>query len=440
MMRRLAFPALLLGALALPAAALADTLLDNVKGVTLDETGKQVTFTGLVFDANGTIVQVLRSGDKRPKKIDARLDGAGRFVMPGIIDSHVSLMRIGYAAMTGGRDGLPPPRPEDRDVALQKAQRLLAAQGVTAVADMGTSIADWQTYRRAGDANTLYIRVMAYAGSVEDMVLIGGPGPSPWLYKDRLRFNGLYLKPGRPIPRDQTAPSANSPEATQLRNLMSRAAIDSFQVAVSATNHAAVDDVLDAITELKPTYQGERRWRLEGVKVIDGAQTGRAGGDKAFASFRFGALEQDMANAGPAAAQTQPWQSVLQAGVKPVYGSAAQTAVPTPFADLAVAITRESAAGQPFGGWYPQEKLTREAALAAFTVNAAYAGFAEGRFGRLVKGEKADFIMIDRDPMLASAEELRAMRVIETWIGGARIYVAGSEATQNFSQEKMPGW
>ena len=81
-----------------------------------------------------------------------------------------------------------------------------------------------------------------------------------------------------------------------------------------------------------------------------------------------------------------------------------------------------------------------EAALAAFTVNAAYAGFAEGRFGRLVKGEKADFIMVDRDPMLASAEELRAMRVIETWIGGARIYVAGAEAAQGFAQGKMPGW
>lgn len=97
-------------------------------------------------------------------------------------------------------------------MALQKAQRLLAAQGITAVADMGTSIADWQTYRRAGDANTLYIRIMAYAGSVDDMVLIGGPGPSPWLYKDRLRFNGLYLKPGKPVPRDQAAPAANSPK------------------------------------------------------------------------------------------------------------------------------------------------------------------------------------------------------------------------------------
>ena len=395
-----------------------------------------------MFDADGTIVQVLRSGDKRPKKIDTRYDGAGRFVMPGIIDSHVSLMRIGYSAMTGGRDGLPAPRPEDRDVALQKAQRLLAAQGITAVGDMGSTIEDWQTYRRAGDRNTLYIRVMSYAATVEDMVLIGGPGPSPWLYKDRLRFNGVYLKPGKAAASTapNPTPNPNSPEATQLRNLMSRAAIDSFQTAAAAGERSAVDDVLDAITELKPTYQGERRWRLEGVRAIDSVQAGRAAGDKVIATFRFGALEQDMASAGPAAAQTQPWQSLQQAGVKPVYGSAAQSVPPTPFADLAVAVTRENAAGQPLGGWYPQEKLTREAALAAFTANGAYAGYAEGRFGRLIKGEKADFLMVDRDPLLASANDLRGIRVIETWVGGARIFVAGADAAQKYPQEKMPGW
>lgn len=439
-MRHTLVSALLLGtAMLLPSAALADTLLENINGVTLDAAGKTVTFNGLVFDGDGTIVQVLRSGDKRPKKIDTRYDGGGRFVMPGIIDSHVSLMKIGYVAMTGGRDGLPAPRPEDRDVALQKAQRLLAAQGITAVADMGTSIEDWQTYRRAGDRNTLYIRVMSYARSVEDMVLIGGPGPTPWLYKDRLRFNGVFLKQNTPAASAVAAP--NSPEATQLRNLMSRAAIDTFQVAAMSSDKVALDNVLDAITELKPTYQGERRWRLEAVKPIDSAQIGRAAEDKAVVTFRFGALEQDITNAGPTAALVQPWQSVQQAGIKPVYGSGAQTAAPTPFADMAVAMTRENASGQPAGGWFPQERLAREAALSAFTANGAFAGYADGHFGRLVKGEKADFIMIDRDPMLASASDLRAMRVIETWVGGTRIYVAGAdEKQQAASHEKMPGW
>ena len=440
MIRPLAAALCAASCLALSTPALAETLMDNINGVTLDETGKVVTFTGLIFDEHGTITQVLRSGEKRPKKVDYRFDGAGRFVVPGIVDSHVSLMRIGYAAMTGGKDNLPPPRPEDRDVALQKAQRLLAAQGITAVADMGSTIEDWQTYRRAGDQETLYIRIMTYAATVEDMALIGGPGPTPWLYKDKLRFNGVFLRPAKQAAPLPPGSAAISPAATQLRNLMSRAAIDNFQTAAATPDHAAVDDVLDAITELTPTYKGERRWRLEGVKAIDTVQAGRAAGDKAVATFRFGALEQDMASAGADAARVQPWQSVAQAGVRIAYASGAQSAVPSPFADMAMAITRENAAGQPYGGWQPQEKLTREAALAAFTANGAFAGYAEGRFGRLVKGERADFVMIDRDPMLASAADLRATRVIETWIGGARIYVAGQEEAQKFGQEKMPGW
>lgn len=412
--------------------ALADTLLDNIVGVTLDAEGQVDTFTGLIFDGDGRIVQTLRSKDKRPKKIDYRFDGEGRFLMPGIVDSHVSLMKIGYFAMTGGRDGLPPPRPEDRDVALQKAQRLLAAQGVTAVADMGTGIEDWQAYRRAGDAGTLYIRIMAYSGSVQDMALIGGPGPSPWLYQDRLRFNGLYLNGDSGVP--------NGTEATQLRNLMSRAAIDNFQVSVAASTASRVDDVLDAIDELKPTYQGERRWRLDDVTVIDPVQTGRAAADGALAAVRFAGLEQDMATNPADPTRIQPWQSLSQAGVKLAYASGAKATVPAPFEAMAWAITRENAAGEPFGGWQPQERLTREQALAALTANGAFAGYGEGHFGRLVPGERADFVMLDRDPMLSSPSDLRAAQVVETWIGGARIYVAGQEDAQAFPQETMPGW
>ncbi len=90
---------------------------------------------------------------------------------------------------------IPPPLPEDRDVALFNAQTLLLSNGVTAMADMGTTIDDWMALRRAGDAGWLQIRVMAYADSVPTMLTIGGPGPTQWLYDDRLRLNGVKLVP-----------------------------------------------------------------------------------------------------------------------------------------------------------------------------------------------------------------------------------------------------
>lgn len=80
--------------------------------------------------------------------------------------------------------------------------------------------------------------------------------------------------------------------------------------------------------------------------------------------------------------------------------------------------------GQPFGGWKPGETVTREQAFAAYTSGAAYAGFAERRFGRLLPGERADFILIDRDPLMATPDQIRATKVLETWVGGRKVYDA----------------
>jgi cytosine/adenosine deaminase-related metal-dependent hydrolase len=91
-------------------------------------------------------------------------------------------------------------------------------------------------------------------------------------------------------------------------------------------------------------------------------------------------------------------------------------------------MSREDGKGEPMGGWQPQERLSREQALAALTAEAAHAGFAEGRFGRLVAGERADFIVLDQDPLLASPAQLRAARVLETWIGGRKIFDAAMAA------------
>ena len=118
------------------------------------------------------------------------------------------------------------------------------------------------------------------------------------------------------------------------------------------------------------------------------------------------------------------WNSIAAAGAPLAFGSDAPVESVDPFAGLATAFTRMDAAGQPFGGWQPQERVNREQALTAFTYGGAYAGFAEGRFGRLVEGERADFLLIDRDPMIATPAEIRATTVLQTWVGGKRVYDA----------------
>lgn len=530
----------------------ADTLVDDIQGIAIDKSGKVIRFTGIWIDDQGRVKELLARGDKRPKRTDFAVDGDGKVVIPGLIDSHLHLMGLGFSSLTldlsqtnslaeaqqliadyaaanpdrrwiigrgwnqerwglgrfpsaaeldavvadrpvwlervdghagwansaalaaagvtattkspaGGRierkpgsrepsgvlvdaavplveKVVPALRPADRDLALAKAQEMLLAMGVTAVADMGTTIEDWQAFRRAGDRGWLRLRIMAYAAGPEAMTLIGGPGPTEWLYGDRLRLNGvkIYLdgalgSRGAWLKQDYADDPGNRGlplmGGTQLRNVMSRAALDGFQVAVHAIGDAANAEVLAAIDELAGTYTGDRRWRIEHAQIVspgDIAAFGRHGtiasmqpvhqtSDRLMAEARLDPQRLDGAYA---------WNSIAAAGGRLAFGSDAPVESADPFAGLAAAITRTGPDGQPFGGWLPHERVTREQALAAFTVGGAWAGFADGRFGSLAVGERADFVVVDRDPMLASPEELRATRVLQTWIGGERVFEA----------------
>jgi predicted amidohydrolase YtcJ len=113
---------------------------------------------------------------------------------------------------------------------------------------------------------------------------------------------------------------------------------------------------------------------------------------------------------------------MLRNGAKLAFGSDYPVEKPDPWAGWAAAFTRQGPDGQPFGGWQPQEAITREQAWWAYTGGAAYAGFAEDRFGRLAPGQKADFVIVDRDPLLASPADLRATKVEQTWIGGQKVW------------------
>lgn len=342
------------------------------------------------------------------------------------------------AAMPLVDAAVPPPLPEDRDLALHNAQNLLLRHGITAVADMGTSVEDWMTIRRAGDAGRLRVRVMSYADSVDTMLLIGGPAPTQWLYDDRLRLNGvkLYLdgalgSRGALLNADYEDDHGNRGlpllSGTQLRNLMSRAALDRFQVAVHAIGDAANREALYAIEELSEDYSGDRRWRIEHAQIVDPADLARFGQHGIIASMQPVHQTSDMMMAEARLGDDRlggayAWRSILEAGGHLAFGTDAPVEPVDPLAGLAVAISRTNAEGEPFGGWRPEETISREQALAAYTAGAAFAGFAEGRFGSLAEGERADFVMLSADPLMANADEMRSIEVLETWIAGQRVY------------------
>ena len=545
------FFAAIAAALALATPAQADTLIDNVVGITMDEDGEVRRFGALVVDEEGRIVSVLDERADRPHT-DFRQDGEGRVMIPGIIDAHVHVMGVGFGAMTldlsetnsleealaeiarfaaenparpwilgrgwnqekwglgrfptaaeldravgdrpvylqrvdghagwantlaleaagitaaskspaGGRierlsgsrepagvfvdaaeelmtAAIPAPRAAERDLALDEAQKIFHRFGITAVADMGTTIEDWQAMRRAGDAGRLSLRIMSYAAGVENMDLIAGSRPTPWLYGDRLRMNGvkLYLDGAlgsrgawlkQPYADDPGNTGLPLMSEAKLRNLMVRAAQGSFQVAVHAIGDAANYEALNATIEIADSFEGDRRWRIEHAQIVDPADLPKFAQAGIIASMQPVHQTSDMFMAETRLGEARlggayAWRSILEIGGKLAFGSDAPVESPDPFAGLAAAITRSNAAGEPFGGWRAQERVTREQALAAFTSDAAFAGFADGRFGRLIPGERADFVLIDRDPLLVSPDELRATKVLETWVGGRQVYKA----------------
>ncbi len=333
----------------------------------------------------------------------------------------------------------PGPLPLEYDVALRKAQDQLLANGVTAVADMGTGMDDWHAMRRLGDIGGLRIRVMSYAAGIDVASRVAGPRPTPWLYGDRLRMGGVKLLADGALGSRGAllkADYADAPGQTglrilndaQLKNLMSHAAMNGMQVAVHAIGDGANREALDAIEAMSDTYKGDRRWRIEHAQIVDPADLPRFARFGTIASMQPVHQTSDarMAEArlGPTRlAGAYAWASMLRAGSKLVFGTDFPVESPDPWAGWAAGFTRQDADGQPFGGWQPQERVTREQAWKAYTVDAAYAGFAEDKFGRLAPGLAADFIVIDKgDPLLLSPTDLRSTKVLQTWIGGEKVY------------------
>jgi predicted amidohydrolase YtcJ len=554
-----------LAALALlpPFPAHADTLIDNVQGVTLNAEGRVQRFTGLLISDEGKIVRLLQPGDSDPLAVPRkkkereraiaarpayRIDGQGRVMIPGLIDAHGHVMGLGWQALTldlsdtksladaqakiagyardnpsrkwivgrgwnqetwglgrfptaadldaavsdrpvwlervdghagwansaamtaagitaksisppggkieltGGKPSgvfidaasslvekaVPQPLSKDRDVAFVKAQEALLKFGITGIADMGTSIEDWNTFRRAGDTGRLQMRIFSYSAGIDPMLAIAGGEPTPWLYADKLRMAGVKLYADGALGSRGAwlkAPYADKPdmrglqflEDSKLRNLMSRAAMDGFQIAIHAIGDAANAQALEAFAEMNETYKGDRRWRIEHAQIVDPNDIPRFAQLGVIASMQPVHQTSDRTMAEARLGQSRlagayAWKSFKNAGARLAFGSDTPVESPDPFAGLSAAMTREDANGQPPGGWRPEERVSREEAFAGFTTGGAYASFAENKVGRIAPGLWADFVFLDRDPMAVNPIELRKSQVLETWVGGRKVY------------------
>jgi predicted amidohydrolase YtcJ len=203
-----------------------------------------------------------------------------------------------------------------------------------------------------------------------------------------------------------------------------------FQVNVHAIGDRGNRIVLDAFdSALKKTPKADHRFRIEHAQVLSPEDIPRFAKLGVIPSMQATHQTSDMrwaeARVGPQRIRgAYAWRSLLNTGVVIPNGTDFPVEEVNPILTFHAAVTRQDPTNWPTGGWYPEQKMTREEALQSMTIWPAYAGFQESILGSLTPGKYADFVVLDRDIMHVPDAEILGTRVISTWIGGKRVYEA----------------
>ena len=324
-----------------------------------------------------------------------------------------------------------------RDRALDAAMTYVAEQGVTAVDNMG-SWDDLAVFRRAHDAGTLRTRIYAYVplatwqrlasevkarGRGDDWLRIGGL--KGFVDGSIGSHTALMLEPFTDNPNDKGL-MVNTPE--HLYEWTSAADKAGLQVAVHAIGDRAIRMQLDIYARVeKEDGPRDRRFRIEHAQHPTFADIARFAPLGVIASMQpYHAIDDGRwveKVIGPERAKsTYAFKTFLDDKARLAFGSDWFVAPPTPLMGIYAAVTRRTLDDKNPGGWHPEQKITVEQALRAYTTGGAYAGFAEKDRGVLAKGMLADFVMIDKDLTTIAPETIRDAKVLLTVVGGKAVF------------------
>ena len=217
-----------------------------------------------------------------------------------------------------------------------------------------------------------------------------------------------------------------SPEA--LKAAVSKAQRCGVQVATHAIGDRGNRIVLDTYAEaLGQKAAGDHRWRIEHAQILSPEDLPRLAQLHVIASMQPTHATSDMPWAeerlGPQRiVGAYAWRQLRDAGTHLALGSDFPVESVDPRLGLYAAVTRSDDKGLPTGGWYPDEKLTAFEALRGFTLEAAYAGFADTEVGSLAPGKRADFVVLAEDPLAVPEAALRSLTIEATYVDGKPVY------------------
>jgi predicted amidohydrolase YtcJ len=317
--------------------------------------------------------------------------------------------------------------------AVDRAGAAFVAAGMTTVCDAQVSRRELRAYRAAADTGRLRLRTVCMplshqldeyrsiglAGPFGDDLLrigamkfyadgslIGGTAAFEEPYGDRGEFEGsLYWQP------------------EQLRELIATAHADGWQVGIHAQGDRAIASALGAIEAAGSAAPREHRHRLEHAGYPTRAQIHRIAELDVITvnqpRYLHDSGDEFLSRLGERAHGLQPLRDELEAGVKVVLSSDSDVASYRPLEQIASAIARRTRNGAPIG---PDQSLTLEEALLAYTIDAAFALRLEDRIGSLERGKIADLVVIDGDLEETPPEDMTFLGTWKTFLGGNPVH------------------
>ena len=356
---------------------------------------------------------------------------------------------------------IPPPDAESLLEILEAAQERIVSVGLTGVHDMGVGPDTLALYRQWDAEGRIIPRLAVYFSARSQASIDWWRSTGEELYSEpgsRFRVRGpkIYadgalgsrgaalLAPYEDSPEQQgtflVAPDSQAaiaaaalelglqPAIHAIGDAANRSALDAFGVAFRNASRpvapcAGTGKACESSSDLRPRIEHVQVVALEDIPrfaelgVIASYQPTHATSDMYWAEERVGPERIQGAYA---------WRRMRETGARLACGSDFPVESPNPFFGIYAAVTRQDQEGWPEGGWRPEERMTREEALACFTRDAAWAAGMEGEVGTLTVGKRADFIVVDQDPLTAPAEDLWKTRVLRTVIDGETVYEAGS--------------
>ncbi len=334
---------------------------------------------------------------------------------------------------------VPTAPPAMMDRALAGAMAYVNEQGVTAVHNMG-SWGELAAFERAHAAGTMTTRIYAVVPlsswkRLADTVKARGHGD------DWVRIGGLKGFVDGSIGSHTAAMLEPFTDAPNDRGLMVNTEADLYawtkagdaaglQVLVHAIGDRAIRTQLDIFERVaRENGPRDRRFRIEHAQHIAPADMARFGSLGVIPSMQpYHAIDDgrwvDKVIGPERSKGTYAFKSLRDAKATLAFGSDWSVAPPTPLMGIYAAVTRRTLDEQRPGGWVPEQKITVEDALRAYTTGGAYAGFAEGTRGVIRKGMLADLTMIDKDLTRIAPETIRDAKVVRTIVNGKVVYEA----------------